>query len=66
MPAAILGAVPDAAMNFAFPLAVYAAVTKELGEVLKWPGDEKAWQMETSMSSSMMNGTLDMPLIPTN
>ena len=56
MPGPILGGVPDAAMNAAFPLAVYAAVTRELGEVLKWPGDVKAWQANCSMSSAMVNG----------
>ena len=61
MPGPIIGAVPDAAMNAAFPLAVYAAVTKELGEVLKWPGDVKAWQMNCSMSAAMMNGECFRP-----
>lgn len=61
MPGPIIGAVPDAAMNAAFPLAVYAAVTKELGEVLKWPGDVKAWQMNCSMSAAMMNGECFCP-----
>lgn len=56
MPGPILGGVPDAAMNFAFPLAVYAAVCRELGESLKWPGDKNSWQAECSMSSAMMNG----------
>lgn len=57
MPGPILGGVPDAAMNAAFPLAVYATVCKELGEPLKWPGDVPAWQGGQSMSSAMMNGT---------
>lgn len=56
MPGPILGGVPDAAMNLAFPLAVYAAVTKELGETLKWPGDSVAFQAVNSMSSAKMNG----------
>ncbi|KAJ9650312.1 hypothetical protein H2198_010378 [Neophaeococcomyces mojaviensis] len=59
MPGPILGAVPDAAMNAAFPLAVYATVCKELGEPLRWPGDAKAWQMECSMSSAMMNAYME-------
>lgn len=62
MPGPILGAVPDAAMNLAFPLAVYAAVTKQLGEVLKWPGDVVGFQSDHSMSSSMMNGTVSPTL----
>lgn len=56
MPGPILGGVPDAAMNAAFPLAVYAAVSRELGETLKWPGDVNSWQAGQSMSSAMMNG----------
>ena len=75
MPGPILGGVPDAAMNLAFPLAVYAAVTKQLNEVLQWPGDPVAWQSVCSMSSSMMNGRLSpypwsmrskMPLEPSD
>ncbi|KAK5071075.1 hypothetical protein LTR64_007578 [Lithohypha guttulata] len=59
MPGPILGGVPGAAMNLAFPLAVYAAVTRELGEKLKWPGDDKAYQVNCSMSSAMMNAYLE-------
>ena len=55
MPGPILGAVPDAAMNLAFPLAVYATVTRHLGAELEFPGDVASWQSYTSMSSSMMN-----------
>lgn len=56
MPCAILGAVPDAAMNIAFPLAVYAAVCSELKRPLEWPSDINAWQTYSSQSSAMMNG----------
>lgn len=59
MPGPIMGAVPDAAMNVAYPLAVYATVCKELGEPLRWPGDVKAWQMDCSMSSAMMNAYME-------
>lgn len=59
MPGPILGAVPDAAMNACFPLAVYAAVSKQLGQKLIWPGDVASWQMPNSMSSSMMNAYLE-------
>jgi hypothetical protein len=38
MPSFILGAVPDAAMNATYPLAVYAAVCVHLGEPLDFPG----------------------------
>ena len=55
MPGPILGAVPDAAMNAAFPLAVYATVCKKLQQPLEFPGDILSWQSQQSMSSSMMN-----------
>ncbi|ETI24630.1 hypothetical protein G647_03999 [Cladophialophora carrionii CBS 160.54] len=55
MPGPILGAVPDAAMNLAFPMAVYAAVTAHMKAELEFPGDIASWQSYTSMSSSMMN-----------
>ncbi len=55
MPGPILGAVPDAAMNLAFPLAVYATVTAHLNATLEFPGDALSWQAYTSMSSSMLN-----------
>ena len=59
MPGPILGAVPDAAMNAAFPLAVYAAVCRKLGEPLDFPSDIDSWQMNQSMSSAMMNAYLE-------
>ena len=59
MPGPILGAVPDAAMNAAFPLAAYAVVCKHLGEPLEFPGDIDSWQMGQSMSSSMMNAYME-------
>lgn len=39
MPSAILGAVPDGAMNLVFPLGAYASVQKHLGERLEFPCD---------------------------
>ncbi|KAH9832704.1 NAD dependent epimerase dehydratase family protein [Teratosphaeria destructans] len=59
MPGPILGAVPDAAMNAAFPLAVYAAVSKKLGQPFEYPGDIASWQMTQSMSSAMMNAYME-------
>lgn len=59
MPGPILGAVPDAAMNAAFPLAVYAAVCKKLGQPLEYPGDRNSWQANQSTSSSMMNAYME-------
>jgi hypothetical protein len=58
-PSFILGAVPDAAMNVCFPLAVYAAVCKHLGHKLAYPGDLEAWESTQVQSSSMMNGYLE-------
>lgn len=59
MPAGILGAVPDAAMNLVFPLGVYASVQKHLGEKLEFPCDLQAWEVNRCMSSSKMNGYME-------
>lgn len=59
MPGPILGTVPDAAMNAAFPLAVYAAVARHRNLPLEFPADVASWQMYQSMSSSMMNAYLE-------
>lgn len=57
-PCWILGAVPGAAMNILFPLAVYASVKKYLGETLDFPGDWRGWEKEQMQSSAMMNSYL--------
>ncbi|KAJ7198984.1 NAD dependent epimerase/dehydratase family protein-like protein [Mycena pura] len=57
-PAAILGAVPDAAMNLCFPLAVYATVCRKLGQPLEYPADLNAWETLQDQSSSLLNGYL--------
>jgi hypothetical protein len=59
MPGPITGAVPDAAMNYAYPLAVFASVSKKLGKPLEFPGHEASWQMNQSMSYAMMNAYLE-------
>ncbi|KAK6203804.1 hypothetical protein LQW54_008718 [Pestalotiopsis sp. IQ-011] len=59
MPAGILGAVPDAAMNLSFPLAVYAAVCAELKQPLLFPSDIASWQSYLSQSSAMMNAYME-------
>ncbi|KAF1845481.1 NAD dependent epimerase/dehydratase family protein-like protein [Cucurbitaria berberidis CBS 394.84] len=59
MPASILGAVPEAAMNLVFPLGCYASVQKHLGEKLEFPCDLKAWETNRCMSSSKMNGYME-------
>lgn len=57
-PSHILGAVPDAAMNLCYPLAVYAIVQKHLGQPLVYPGDPTAWDQVVSLSSAQMNAYL--------
>lgn len=59
MPSTILGAVPDAAMNGAFPLAVFCAVNWHLKRPLEYPGSVASWQMPQCMSSSMLNAYLE-------
>lgn len=59
MPAGILGAVPDAAMNLVFPLGVYASVQRHLGSKLEFPCDLQAWETNRCMSSSKMNGYME-------
>jgi len=59
MPSFILGAVPDAAMNVCFPLAVYASITKHLGEKLVYSGDFNAWENPQAQSSAMLNAYME-------
>jgi hypothetical protein len=59
MPAGILGAVPDAAMNLVFPLGVYASVQKHLGQTLEFPCDLASWEATRCLSSSKMNGYME-------
>lgn len=59
MPAGILGAVPDAAMNLVFPLGVYASIKRHLGEELEFPCDLRAWETNRCMSSSKMNAYME-------
>ncbi|RVX69025.1 hypothetical protein B0A52_08092 [Exophiala mesophila] len=59
MPSYIVGAVPDAAMNIAFPLAVYALVSKYLSEPLRYTGDIVSWQMTQTQSNAFMNAYLE-------
>ena len=55
MPGPILGAVPDAAMNFAFPLAIYAAISHHLQTPFEFPGDILSWQTYYSISSAHLD-----------
>lgn len=55
-PCHIVGAVPDAAMNMCYPLAVYATVQKYLNRPLEFPADLQAWEAIVSISSARANG----------
>lgn len=55
----VLGAVPDAAMNVCFPIAIYATVSAYLKQPLVFPGDIAGWQFPVSQSSAMLNGYLE-------
>ncbi|KAI1076792.1 hypothetical protein F5B20DRAFT_593790 [Whalleya microplaca] len=57
-PSWIPGAAPDAAMNLAYPLAVYASVQRRLGKPLVFPGDPTCWANLTVLSSAMLNAYL--------
>ena len=57
-PSWVLGAVPDAAMNILYPLAVYAVVKRAMNESLDFPGDWDGWDKEQMQSSAMLNGYL--------
>ncbi len=57
-PSYILGAVPDAAMNLAFPLVVYACVQKHLGRPLSTLAILVSWETPLVLSSAMMNSYL--------
>ncbi|KAF2706961.1 hypothetical protein K504DRAFT_459399 [Pleomassaria siparia CBS 279.74] len=59
MPSYILGAVPDAAMNLAYPLGIYASIRRELGEKLEFPADLRAWEAPHVGSSSRLNAYLE-------
>lgn len=59
MPSFILGAVPDAAMNAAYPLAVYAAVCAHSKKALVYPSDLNSWTMTQVASSAMINAYLE-------
>jgi len=59
MPCGILGAVPDAAMNLCFPLAVYATVSAHLKKPIEFPGGLAEWQNVQDQSSAMLNGYLE-------
>ncbi|KIW13409.1 hypothetical protein PV08_08597 [Exophiala spinifera] len=53
-PGFIIGAVPNAAMNEAYGLAVYASVQAEMGEGLEYPGTIAAWGLEKHLSAARL------------
>ena len=65
-PSFILGAVPDAAMNLCYPLAIYASVCKHLGEPLRFLADLATWEIQQDQSSAMLNGYLEEWMVLTD
>lgn len=55
-PGFIIGAVRDASMNIAHGFSLYAAIQKELGRSLEFPGDITAWDVEKHISSALLIG----------
>jgi nucleoside-diphosphate-sugar epimerase len=55
-PGFIIGAVREASMSIAYGLAIYAAVQKELGGTLAFPGDSSAWDAEKHLTSAHLLG----------
>ena len=53
-PGFIVGAVPDAAMNLTYGIALYASLSKELNKTLDFPADIAAWEAEKHLSSAML------------
>lgn len=66
LPSHIAGAVPDAAMNFCYPLAIYASVQKYMNRPLEYTSDLKAWETPQTISSAQMNGYLSEYLVLTD
>lgn len=59
MPASILGAVKDAAMNAVFPIGVFATVHAHLGKPMVFPGDMASYQVIQIASSAKMNAYIE-------
>lgn len=66
LPSHIAGAVPDAALNFCYPLAIYASIQKYLNRPLEYPSDLKAWETTQTISSAQMNGYLSEYIVLTD
>ena len=59
MPSVILGAVPDAAHNAAYPLAVYCSICHYLGDPLVYPADFDSWTTLMMHSTSKLNAYME-------
>ena len=55
MPSWILGDVKASDMTTFYPLALYAAMQKKLGQPLAFPGDVAGWEKIMPMSSGVLN-----------
>ena len=55
MPSWIVGSVKASDMTTIYPLAIYAAVQRKLGQALAFPGDTSAWEKLMPMSSAVLN-----------
>lgn len=58
MPAGVIGAVANGAMNSFFPFGVYAATQARKGEPLVFGGDFAQWQFESASSTARLMGYL--------
>lgn len=55
LPSFVIGAARDSSQSLLFPLLVYAAVQKSLGQPLAYPGDLAAWLAPLSLSNAVLN-----------
>ena len=55
-PGFIIGAVPEAAMNVALGLSLYAIIQRELGQPIEYPGDGISWAIEKHVTSARLIG----------
>ena len=57
-PQAIIGAAPNASLDFFSPFAIYASVQQHKGEPLHFGGDFDSWQFEATHSTARLTGYL--------
>ena len=58
-PQAIVGAAPNAGLDFFSPFAIYASVQQHKGEPLYFGGDFDSWQFEATHSTARLTGYLN-------